>query len=102
FLKGTGVKSLLNCTLSGNSGNYGGAVYFLNAPAGSVMRNCTITGNQATFNAGGNPKSGGGGGILLYNGSLAIQNCTISGNTAPNTHGGGIHVKNDSYLAGTL
>jgi hypothetical protein len=97
FLSGTGVKTITGCNISGNTANYGGAVYFKDAPAGSSMQNCTITGNKASFNAMANPKSGGGGGVLLYNGALTIENCTVSGNSAPNTQGGGIKVKNDSY-----
>jgi hypothetical protein len=97
FLKGTGVKTIQGCNISGNNANYGGGVYFKNAPAGSSMQNCTLSGNKASFNAMGNPYSGGGGAVLLYLGTLTIENCTISGNTAPKTQGGGIKVKDDTY-----
>jgi hypothetical protein len=102
FLRGTGVKTLRNSNISGNSGNYGGGVYFRDAAAGSVVENCTLTGNTGNFNAMGNANAGGGGAVLLYNGSLTVRNCTITGNTAPNTAGGGIKVKNNSYGGGTV
>ena len=58
--------TLKNCTLVGNSANYGGAV------SGTVtMINCTVTGNTA---------SEGGGGIWYGNGS-ALLNTIVYGDT---------------------
>jgi hypothetical protein len=102
--------TLTGCTVSGNSGNYGGGLH----NAGTVsLTACTVSGNSASRGAGlynrgpfngqatatatltactvsGNSASGGGGlgsgGSGLWNGpgsSLALIICTVSGNSAP-------------------
>lgn len=73
---------LRGCTLSGNKGSNGGALY---AEGFLLIENSTISGNTATI--------GGAGGLLLAGtfpaGGLTIRNSTISTNTAT-TDGGGI------------
>ncbi|HOC57754.1 MAG TPA: choice-of-anchor Q domain-containing protein, partial [Verrucomicrobiota bacterium] len=60
--------TLNNCTLSGNSAQYGGGA------SGGTLNNCTLSGNSAS-------EYGGG----AYSGTL--NNCTLSGNSA--SFGGG-------------
>jgi len=68
-----------NCTVSGNSGAYGGGIYNngYGGVASLTVINCTLSGNHA----------GSGGGIGSY-GDLSIVNSTLIGNSAAT--GGGI------------
>jgi parallel beta-helix repeat protein/predicted outer membrane repeat protein len=66
-----------NCTFSGNSANYGGAIYCLE-PSRAALTNSTITDNSAKFIGGG-----------LYGCGGPITNCTITDNTAD--IGGGLY-----------
>jgi hypothetical protein len=105
--------NIINSTFSGNSAEYGGAVYvdgigfYGYAGCVATITNSTISGNTATgvgggiYNVGGLTISnstlsgnsatvdvaGGGGGIFNY-GNLTIANSTISGNSA--SLGGGV------------
>src|SRR5213079_865579 len=73
--------TITNSTLSGNSGNYGGAIY--NGGALTIT-NCTLSGNTALYGY-------GGGGVYSDNGTtMTITNSTLSGNTANYGYGGGI------------
>jgi hypothetical protein len=92
---GRGILTIVDSTISGNQGGYGGGVILYNSPAGTTFRNCTISGNTATRGSKSGSNQTGGGGILLYSGSLTLDNCTIAGNTASTSNGGGIWVKDD-------
>ena len=61
--------TLNNCTLTGNSANYGGGA------SESTLNNCTLTGNSASY----------GGGAY----SSILNNCTLTGNSA--SYGGGAY-----------
>jgi hypothetical protein len=75
-----GILSLINSTVTGNSGGGSGGIY--NASTGMmVMSGDTVNNNSATGSAG----TGGGIGNV---GTLEIINCTIAENTA--NQGGGI------------
>lgn len=74
-----GALTLTNCTIAGNSGGFGGGIG--NGRDGSLtMTNCTVAGNTAS--------SGDGGGISS-DGPLTMTNCTVAGNTASFGNGGG-------------
>lgn len=75
--------TLLNCTLSGNAADSGGAIYTDTDLAGNVTHliNCTVTGNTAASI---------GGGIFNFDGRTRLWNCTITGNFAPGDNGGGV------------
>ena len=78
-----GSLTLLNCTLSGNAADSGGAIYSDTNLAGNVTHliNCTVTGNTA---------ASVGGGIYNFDGRTRLWNCTVTGNYAPADNGGGI------------
>lgn len=102
----SGLFTLENSTIAGNSGGVAGAVYGFGP---FVIRNSVITGNggpstpaaivvyRGTANTllientliSGNVGKGSGGGIQRLAGPLVVRNCTISGNSA--TDGAGIH-----------
>lgn len=113
--------TIINSTISGNAGDYGGGVYNAGAtclgcvesgPCHMTINNTTIAGNSATQGGGiysfgfltvmnstisGNiaslGQSGGGGGIAT-GGTTTLTNSTISGNSA--YQGGGIvHLENN-------
>ncbi|MBN1296401.1 right-handed parallel beta-helix repeat-containing protein [bacterium] len=68
-----------NCLLTGNEATRGGAVYsFLAAPH---IHDCIITGNTSET----------GGGLSLGSGNAIIENCDVFGNIAT-VSGGGFHV----------
>ncbi|MEW5803170.1 MAG: right-handed parallel beta-helix repeat-containing protein, partial [bacterium] len=69
--------TIINCTISGNSAKYGGAVCCLSSSA--TIANCVINNNKATL----------GGGIFCLTSSSSITNCTIKNNSA--TSIGGIY-----------
>ena len=71
-----GTATLNNCTLSGNSADYGGGGGLLNEGT-ATLNNCTISGNSAVL----------GGGVENA-GKATLNNCTISRNSAP--YGGGV------------
>jgi parallel beta-helix repeat protein len=80
--------TLTNCTISGNTAEYGGGLYNSST---ATLTNCTIDGNTASVVGGG-----------LYNYSSATEtltNCTITDNTATG-HGGGLY--NYSSATATL
>ena len=76
---------LLNSTISGNTGSYGGGVG--NFGGTFTVLNSTISGNSAIVR---------GGGVANYGGTLTVLNSTISGNSA--ALGGGVACQ----LGGTL
>lgn len=78
-----GGLNVLSSTLSGNSANLGGGVYFSGSAVGAVsVRNSTVSNNTA----------GQGGGIALgtFVGDLAVTNSTLVQNKATAGTGGGI------------
>jgi len=93
--------TITNCTMSGNSGYFGGGVYCYSS--NPVIANCTISNNSALYGGGvhfyccnptvrncvisNNQASQGGGGIDLNGADPIILNCAISANVAP--YGGG-------------
>ncbi len=88
---GAGVESetdatIIDCTFTGNSASYGGAVALRtqNSPATLIIRNSTITNNEAQF-------SGGGVYVISHDLSAAnitLDNVTIDGNRSTNGTGG--------------
>ncbi|MCL4178086.1 MAG: PKD domain-containing protein [Verrucomicrobia bacterium] len=83
-----------NCTLTGNSGFYGGGA------SGGTLNNCTLTGNSASYGGGasggilnncrltGNSASRRGGGASGDGPVVWLNNCTLTGNSA--SSGGGV------------
>lgn len=61
---------LENCTISGNSANFGGGI---STSGNTVLRHVTVTGNNA-FGL-------GGGGVIHNSASLTLERSTIAGNT---------------------
>ena len=103
--------TLSNCTVSGNSAEFGGGIANGNLVWGAwlVVSNSTISGNSADYGGGisnnssltisnstisGNSADYGGGISNVYDGrtvaSVRISNCTLSGNSATG-HGGAIY-----------
>jgi hypothetical protein len=84
-----------NSTISGNSGFYGGGIYFFNG-GGLLMENSTVSGNAST----GDVSSNGGGGIYFFGtaSGFTIRNSTIAGNTSVDS-GGGIVLRSFSGTA---
>jgi parallel beta-helix repeat protein len=82
YAQNIGDLALTDVNVSGNSGNYGGALYISNEGA-FTLTDSTISNNTA---------SNGGGGIYLYAEvtSAVITNTTISGNNSNGKSGGGI------------
>jgi Right handed beta helix region len=70
---------LTNCTVTGNSAQFGGGIGVYGYNSAATLTNSTLT-NNAAF--------GGGGAYASYDGSLTLVNCTVSANTS--TNGGGI------------
>ena len=69
-----GTLTLTQCTLSGNSANYGGAIR-----GSGTLTHCTLTGNTAS-------NSGGAIDVL---GTVTLIHCTVAGNSAGGSLGGG-------------
>ncbi len=105
FSNGGGIENfgdltIMNSTISGNSGGNGGGIFNQFAPApGLTLINSTVSGNTATF----------GGGIRNQFSAATLNNSTISNNTG-SSDGGGIwhdgapgvvNVKN-TIIAGNL
>jgi hypothetical protein len=101
-----GTLTLTNCTLSGNSVNFGtgygglgGGIY---NDGVLTLNQCTLSGNSANNGGGGILNNGTvtlnectlsrsiGSGILNYR-TLTLNQCTLSGNSATNVYGGGIY-----------
>ena len=72
--------TIRNCTISGNSANYGGGISCDNNWMGTcLIENCTISDNSANY----------GGGIACFSwADLHLSNCVISNNSAENNGGG--------------
>ncbi|MBP7864540.1 MAG: Ig-like domain repeat protein [Acidobacteria bacterium] len=68
-----GTAAFTNCTFSGNSAQFGGAV--LNLSGTTTLLNCTVAGNTIVAND-------NGGGLNLYNGSIALRNTLGAQNSA--------------------
>ena len=77
---------MYNCTVTGNTGGRGGAIY-VNTENDklNVFENCTVTGNTAATK-----NLGYGGGMLFYNAKAKVSNCYIGNNKA--AYGGGVIV----------
>ncbi len=116
-----GTLTLLQCTVSGNSGNLGGAIE--NYRGVLTLTNCTLSGNSAKFGGAissdtlvedgtetivvnstisGNAASAAGGGINSFVGPTEIIRATISGNSAPAGQGGGVASYGDAYTLTTV
>jgi len=81
----TSSPTISNCTISGNSADFGGGIDCLET-SNPTISNCNFSSNVADDS---------GGGIAGYsNSDPTISNCTISGNSA--TNGGGISFRNAS------
>ncbi len=81
--------TLNNCTLSGNTGRYGGAVYF---DEGGTLDECIINGNSSEYD--------GGGTYLYYGGTM--DNCTLSNNSTPDYSGGAAYIDNGGDLTNCI
>jgi hypothetical protein len=113
----SGMLTLTNCILSGNSAPFGGGI---DNEGTLTLNNCTLSGNGATNGFGlgggigndgtmtlnqctlsGNSAAGGGDGI--YNdGTLSMNQCTLSGNSATTLGGQGGGIWNDYGGTATL
>ena len=72
-----GILKIKNCTISGNDGDDGGAIF--NTENGSaVLKNVTMTNNISVNH---------GGGAIVNNGALTLQSCTVTGNTSKSNGG---------------
>jgi parallel beta-helix repeat protein len=80
---GSGSPTLINCTFSDNSADYGGGMR--NDNSSPTLTNCTFSENSA---------NSGGGGMCNYESSPTLINCTFSGNSAD--YGGGMRNDNSS------
>jgi parallel beta-helix repeat protein len=84
---GTLTVTIADSTLSGNSSDYGGAIY---QHGGSLdIRNTTISTNTA--------RDGDGGGINTSDTTLTLESSTVSGNTATDDSGGGVQADGGSF-----
>ena len=81
--------TVINCTFSGNSADYGGGIYTVYFASPTVI-NCTFSGNTATVR---------GGGMFNSFSSPTVVNCTFVGNTATVCGGG---MDNVSFSSPTL
>jgi PGF-pre-PGF domain-containing protein len=82
-----GSLTLSDCALADNSADIGGGICL--AGVTSMISGCTIEENSAHFTFD-NLTSGGGGGVFLQGGSLALVNSTLRDNFA-GQYGGGMH-----------
>ncbi len=108
-----GTATLVDCTLSGNSGSVDGAIY---NEGNAMLTGCTISDNSSPNYGGGlfndfkstltltgctivgNAAANSGGGVFNL-GTASLTDCTISGNTAAETGGG---LANRQYSGATL
>jgi hypothetical protein len=75
-----GTLTLINCTVSGNTASFTAGGVLNGGPTGTLtLNNCTVSGNTAHSNGG-----------VYNNGAMTLNNCTVSGNTASYS-GGGIY-----------
>ncbi len=91
-LENYGTATLTDCTLSGNSGGGGGAVFNGQTSPNShgksygaadlTMIDCTLSGNSVA-----GIYTGGGG--VFNSGTATLTDCTLSGNSASGVYGGG-------------
>jgi hypothetical protein len=81
LLSSDGATILTNCTVSGNSVQYGGGG-LLSSDGATILTNCTVSGNNAKY----------GGGLYNNGGTLALTDATVSGNSA-SLYGGGLFNK---------
>jgi len=88
----TGILSIVDSAIEGNTGSNGGGISLVSASGTTELTRCTISGNKATL--GTEPY---GGGIIFKSGDLTLTNCTISGNHSE--QGGGAIIDGSS---GTL
>jgi hypothetical protein len=65
-----GVSTFVNCTFTGGTTGFSGAGLRNVGGSACVVRNCTVSGNQASLNGGG------------MEGSFQLQNSIVAGNTA--------------------
>jgi predicted outer membrane repeat protein len=108
WVKPYSTLTLLNCTITSNTGFEGGAIYTQGA---LVVTDSTFSGNNSTSFSGGaisggvsvtitrstftgNSAAGSGGAILIRAGAVTITDSTLSGNSA--YWGGGINIKGGS------
>ncbi len=83
----SGSPTVMNCTFSGNSANFGGGMSNMTSSSPTVT-NCLFSGNSAV--------DWFGGGICnMTSSSPTVTNCTFSGNSADN-NGGGMYNWDDS------
>ncbi len=74
------VATISNLTMTGGTGNYGGALY--NHGGTLTLNNCTVAGNTASYY---------GGGLYTFGGVVNLTNCTFANNAAgPGYYGGAI------------
>ena len=89
YASGTVVE---NCTIQSNLATYFGAgVLFYGAPT-SRVQNCIISDNLA---------SNYGGGVYFQNGG-SVSNCRIAGNRALGTYGGGVYLDQGGELVNSV
>ena len=98
-----GNLTLTDCTVSGNAGGLGGAIYNISGTV--ALTNCTVSGNSARLDGGGicseengtvtltnctvsGNSAGNGGGLAILSGTMKLTNCTLSGNSATALGGG--------------
>jgi parallel beta-helix repeat protein len=80
-------------TITGGLTNYsGGGIYAFGNPSNLFLKNCTISGNSAGADGGGN-----GGAIQATNVNIDLDNCRIIGNTS--AAGGGVSSTNAAFVS---
>jgi hypothetical protein len=77
IFKKSGVLTLTDSTVSGNTGSGGGGIY--EGSGTLTLTDCTVAGNTA---------SNFGGGIEVSSGTATLTDCTVTGNSSPS--GGGL------------
>lgn len=76
---GVSAPVIEDCFFYDNDGHFGGAVCLVNSSTAATLRNCVITGNDA---------SSRGGGVFVYHYMVDMEYCTITGNSAEEMGGG--------------
>jgi hypothetical protein len=118
LVEGSGSLTLERLTLTGGSGDYGGAVWSLGS---LTVRGCTFTGNHATAEGGaiqcwgdspsflienstlaGNSSAGIASAIDAGAASMTLRHLTITGNTAANALGALVLWKNQATLVNSI
>ena len=72
--------TLIDCIFTGNTANYGGALYMYSTSANVNCNGCSFSSNSAT--------NGGGAIYASSNPTLNLTDCTITGNSSNNNYGG--------------